>query len=49
VLAPVALGDRDDELLADVAWEVEVDVGHTRELPVEKAAEREIGRNRVDV
>ena len=28
VLAPVALGDADDELLADVAREVEVDVGH---------------------
>ena len=28
VLAPVALGDADDQLLADVAREVEVDVGH---------------------
>ena len=30
VLAAVALGDADDQLLADVAREVEVDVGHRR-------------------
>ena len=49
VLVPVALGDPDDELLADVAREVEVDVGHRRELLVEEAAEREVVLDRVDV
>ena len=33
VLAAVALGDGDDQLLADVAREVEVDVGDGREAP----------------
>ena len=42
VLAPVALGDADDQLLADVAREVEVDVRHRRQLAVEEAAEREV-------
>ena len=49
VLAPVALGDADDELLADVAREVEVDVRHRRELAVQEAPERELVRDRVDV
>ncbi len=49
VLAPVALGDAEDQLLADVAREVEVDVRHRRELAVEEAAEREVLRDRVDV
>ena len=49
VLAAVLLGDADDQLLADVAREVEVDVGHRRELAVEEAAERELVRDRVDV
>jgi hypothetical protein len=49
VLAPVALGDRDDELLADIAREVEIDVRHTRELPVEESPEREIGGDGIDV
>ena len=49
VLAPVALGDADDELLADVAREVEVDVRHRRELAVQEATERELVRDRVDV
>ena len=40
---------RDDQLLADVAREVEVDVGHRRQLAVEEAAEREVVRDRVDV
>ena len=40
---------RDDQLLADVAREVEVDVGDGVELAVEEAAEREAGRDRVDV
>ena len=35
---------RDDQLLADVAREVEVDVGDRGELTVEEAAEREPGR-----
>ena len=49
VLVPVALGDADDELLADVAREVEVDVRHRRELAVQEAPERELVRDRVDV
>ena len=49
VLAAVALGDADDQLLADVAREVEVDVRHRGELAVEEATEREVGRDRVDV
>ena len=49
VLVPVALGDADDQLLADVAREVEVDVRHRRELVVEEAAEREVVLDRVDV
>ena len=40
---------RDDQLLADVAREVEVDVGHRHELAVEEAPEREVVRDRVDV
>ena len=49
MLVPVALGERDDQLLADVAREVEVDVGHRVELAVQEAAERETGGDRVDV
>ena len=49
MLAAVALADRDDQLLADVAREVEVDVGHRGELAVDEAAEREPGPHRVDV
>ena len=49
VLAPVALGDADDELLADVAREVEVDVRHRGELAVQEAPERELVRDRIDV
>ena len=49
VLAPVALGDADDELLADVAREVEVDVRHRGELAVQEASERELVRDRIDV
>ena len=45
----VALDDADDELLPDVAREVEVDVRNRRELAVEEAAEREVVRDRVDV
>src|SRR6185437_13322559 len=39
VLVAVALGDADDQLLADVAREVEVDVGHRRELAVEEPSQ----------
>ncbi len=49
VLVPVALGHAHDQLLADVAREVEVDVGGRDELAVEEAAEREAGLDRVDV
>ena len=49
MLPSVALDDADDELLADVAREVEVDVRNRRELAVEEAAEREVVRDRIDV
>ena len=49
MLAAVPLGDADDQLLADVAREVEVDVGDRGELAVEEAADRQIGLDRVDV
>src|SRR5258705_3829615 len=49
MLLPVALDDADDQLLADVAREVEVDVRHRRELAVEEAAEREVVSDRIDV
>ncbi len=49
MLAAVALADLDDQLLADVAREVEVDVRHRDELPVEEAAERQARLHRVDV
>ena len=49
MLAAVALGDRDDQLLADVAREVEVDVGDARELVVDEAAKREAGGDGIDV
>jgi hypothetical protein len=45
----VPLGHADDELLADVAGEVEVDVGSRDQLAVEEAAERKIRLHRVDV
>src|SRR5581483_6875421 len=49
VLAAVPLGDGDDQLLADVAGEVEVDVGHRLELAVEEPPEGEARLDRVDV
>src|SRR6516225_6175767 len=49
VLLAVALDDANDELLPDVAREVEVDVRDRRELAVEEAAEREVVRDRIDV
>ncbi len=48
-LVAVALVHREDQLLADVAREVEVDVGHGGHLAVEEAAEREPGRDGIDV
>ena len=49
VIAPVALGHADDELLADVAREVEVDVRDRGQLAVEEAPERRLVRHRIDV
>ncbi len=49
VLATVLLGDADDQLLPDVAREVEVDVGNRRQLTVEEAAEREVVGDGIDV
>ena len=49
MLAAVLLRDADDQLLADVAREVEVDVGHRRQLAVEEASEREVRRDGIDV
>jgi hypothetical protein len=49
VLAPVLVADRREQLLADVAREVEVDVGYRGHVSVEEAAEREPRRHRVDV
>src|SRR4029078_11263243 len=48
-LTAVALGDGDDQLLADVTRKVEVDVRDGGELVVDEAAEREVRRDRVDV
>src|SRR4051812_17099348 len=45
----VALDHLDDQLLADVAREVEVDVGDGYELAVEETAKRQPGRNRIHV
>ena len=49
VLVAVPLRDGDDQLLADVAGEIEVDVRHRGQLAVEEAPERELVRDRVDV
>src|SRR5207237_4565705 len=49
VLAPVLLGDGDDQLLADLAREVEVDVRNGRELAVQEPPEREVGGDGVAV
>ena len=46
---PVAVVHAQDQLLADVAREVEVDVGHRGELGVEEAAERQPRLDGVDV
>src|SRR5437762_1902659 len=49
MLAAVALGDGDDQLLADVAREVEVDVRDGGELFVQEAADRQVRLDGVDV
>src|SRR5207237_5958862 len=49
VLVAVALGDGDDQLLADVAREVEVDVGNGGELVVQEAADVEVRLDGIDV
>ena len=49
VLPAVALGHADDQLLADVAREVEVDVGDAAHLVVQETPERETCGDRVDV
>ena len=49
VLVAVALVDAGDQHLADVAGEVEVDVGHRGGFVVEEAAGEEVGLHRVDV
>ena len=48
-LAPVAVVDPRDQDLADVAREVEVDVGQRGELLVEEAPEEQVVGHRVDV
>src|SRR5439155_23295005 len=49
MLVSVALADGHDQLLADVAWEVEIDVGDGFQLPVEETSEREVVLHRIDV
>src|SRR2546421_263837 len=47
--AAVAFSHGDDQLLADVTREIEVDVRDRVELAVEKTAERELCADRIDV
>ena len=49
VLVAVPLRDGDDQLLADVARKVEVDVRDRGQLVIEEAPERELVRDRIDV
>ena len=49
MLAAVAFGDGDDQLLADISREIQVDVRDRVELAVEEAAERELRVNRINV
>src|SRR3989440_8764241 len=49
MLAAVAFGDGDDQLLADVTREIEIDVRDRVELAVEETAERELCADRIDV
>src|SRR4029450_7700920 len=45
----VALGDRNSQLLADVARKVEVDVGDSVELAIDEASKRQVGLDWIDV
>ena len=49
VLGAVARVDTADQLLANLAGEIEIDVRHRREGLVQKAAEEELVRDRIDV
>ena len=49
VLGPVALVDAEDQLLTDVAREVQVDIGDAAERLVEEAAQEQVVLDRVDV
>ena len=49
MFAPVALGHGDDQLFADVAREVEIDVRDGLELAIEEAAERKVVLDGIDV
>ena len=49
VVASVFVANRRQELLADVARKIKVDVGHRRHIAVEEAPEREPRRDRIDV
>ena len=49
VLAPVALADLDDQLLADVPGEIEVDVGHRGQLAVQEPPQLQVGGDRIHV
>src|SRR4030095_8919289 len=49
VLPAVAVGDRDDQLLANVARKVEIDVGDGVELAVDEAPEGHGGPDGIDV
>ena len=49
MLAAVAFSDAHDQLLSDVTREVEVDVGNGDHLVVDEAAERQAGRDGIDV
>ena len=45
MIATVAFGDGDDQLLPDVTRKVEIDVRDRVELAVEETPEREVGRD----
>ena len=49
VLPPVLLVHRQDELLPDVPWEVQVDVRHRVQGLVQEAAQEEVALHRIDV
>src|SRR6185295_9664146 len=49
VLVTKVLVDAQDELLADIAREVEIDIGHGADLIAEEAPEEEVVLDRIDV